>query len=117
MVPKVKQREYTNKIKFNFKNMLRLLTYLGKYKIRLSIVIICMIISSVSSVALSLFLKSLIDNYIVPLLASPNPDFTDMLSAIFKVGVAVYIGVICTLIFTQTMLRIAHSIFKEIRDS
>lgn len=117
MVPKVKQREYSNQIKFNFKNMLRLLSYLGKYKFRLVVVIICMIISSISTVALSLFLKSLIDNYITPLLLSPNPDFSNMLNAIVRVGIAVYLGVICTLIFTQTMLRIAHSIFKEIRDN
>ena len=117
MVPSVRKREYSDALKFSFKNFLRLLTYLGKYKGRLVIVGICMIISSVSSVALSLFIKSLIDNYIEPLLMTDNPDFTNMLRAIFRVGAAVYVGVICTLIYTQTMLRIAHNIFQEIRDS
>ena len=46
----------------------RLLSYLGKYKLRLIFVIICILISSVAGVASSLFMQSLIDDYITPML-------------------------------------------------
>ena len=46
----------------------RLLTYLAQYKVRLIFVIICILVSAAASVASSLFLQSLIDDYILPML-------------------------------------------------
>ncbi|MFR2965963.1 MAG: hypothetical protein ACLTK0_06035, partial [Anaerovoracaceae bacterium] len=55
-------------MKFKPGTVKRLLSYLGKYKIRLVIVMICILLSSGASVASSLFLQTLIDDYISPLL-------------------------------------------------
>ena len=52
------------------------------YKKELIIVFICIILSSISSVAGSLFLQTLIDSYITPLLDIENPVFTGLLKAI-----------------------------------
>lgn len=50
------------------KTLRRLLSYLGEYKLRLIFVVICILVSSAAGVASSLFLQTLIDGYIQPLL-------------------------------------------------
>jgi len=61
----------------------RLLKYVTqKYKKQLLLVVICIIISSVANVQGSLFLKTLIDDYITPLLEVENPVYTGLLKAI-----------------------------------
>ena len=57
----------------------RLLSYVGRgYLIRFFLVLVCILVSAVASVASSLFLKDLIDVYIMPLLAMDNPVFTGL---------------------------------------
>ena len=61
----------------------RLLSYVGRgYLIRFFLVLVCILVSAVASVASSLFLKDLIDVYIMPLLAMDNPVFTGLLHAL-----------------------------------
>ena len=64
--------------KMNSITVKRLLGYLLKHKITLFVVGICIILSSLTNVAASVFLQILIDNYIVPILGSSNPVFTGM---------------------------------------
>ena len=62
---------FTNKkerMKFNPKTAKRLLSYLKSYKLHFLFVLVCIVISSVTGVVASLFLKTLIDGYIMPLL-------------------------------------------------
>ena len=64
----------------------RLLSYVGRgYLIRFFLVLVCILVSAVASVASSLFLKDLIDVYIMPLLAMDNPVFTGLLHALLTI--------------------------------
>ena len=57
----------------------RLLSYVGRgYLIRFFLVLVCILVSAVASVAGSIFLGALIDNYITPLLAMEHPVFTGL---------------------------------------
>ena len=61
----------------------RLLSYVGRgYLIRFFLVLVCILVSAVASVAGSIFLGALIDNYITPLLAMEHPVFTGLLHAL-----------------------------------
>ena len=69
--------------KLDSKTAKRLISYIAKnYKKKLIFVIICILISSVVGVLGSLFLKTLIDDYIEPLLNTTNPAYTGLLRAI-----------------------------------
>lgn len=98
------------------KTVKRLLTYISAYRIQLVFVIICIVLSAVASVLSSLFIKTLIDDYIEPLLVQAVPDFSGLLSAIILMGAIYLIGVLATLIYNRVMVRIAQGVLKKIRD-
>lgn len=94
----------------------RLLSYMAEYKIQLVLVVISILLSSVASVASSLFLKTLIDNHILPLLAQEHPVFTDLFRAIMFMGAIYTIGILCTLFYNRTMIIVEQGTLKKIRD-
>ena len=103
--------------KINPKTLKRLLSYITKYyKKQFIIVIICIILSAVASVSGSLFLQTLIDNYITPLLSTPNPVFTDLFKAICSLGLIFVVGIISTYIYNRTMAIVSQGVLKTIRD-
>ena len=104
-------------VKNKKKTAKRLLKYITKsYKKHLIVVFFCIIISSVAGVAGSMFLGTLIDDYISPLLLESNPVFTGLLKAIITMGIIYLIGVLSTFIYTRIMARISQGVLKEIRD-
>ncbi len=95
----------------------RLLKYVIKNnRIRLLVVFICIILSSVASVAGSLFLKTLIDDYITPLLSEQNPVFTGLLTAILMMCIVYVIGIITTYLYNRMMVTVSQGVQKNIRD-
>lgn len=103
--------------KLNKETAKRLFSYItGPYKLHFIIVIICIVLSTVSSVALSLFLKTLIDDYITPLISNPNPVFTGLLQAIFMMAGIAVVGVITSYTYNRLMVIISQGVQKKIRD-
>lgn len=94
----------------------RLMSYLKKYKARLVLVVICILISAGASVASSLFIQTLIDDYIGPMLTEISPDFGGLLKAIMSISVVFLAGVLASLFYARTMAVIAQSTLKDIRD-
>ena len=94
----------------------RLLSYLGEYKVRLCFVVVCILLSAVASVASSLFLQSLIDDYITPMLLESAPVFTPLLAAIGKIGCVFLAGVLATFFYSRTMAVVSQGTLKLIRD-
>ena len=95
----------------------RLLGYITKkYKKQFIFVFICIIISSVASIAGSLFLQTLIDEYITPLLGVSDPVFTGLLRAI-GVMILIYIaGIVTAYLYNRIMAVISQGVLKDIRD-
>lgn len=95
----------------------RLMSYVtGQYKAQFALVIVCILISSLAGVAGSLFLKTLIDDYIAPLLLQENPVFTGLLQAILIMAGIYLAGVVATFIYNRLMVVIAQGVLKKIRD-
>ena len=94
----------------------RLLTYLAQYKVRLILVILCILVSAAASVASSLFLQSLIDDYILPMLLEAAPVFDGLLHAIMKIACVFLAGILATFFFTRTMAVVSQGTLKIIRD-
>ena len=94
----------------------RLLSYLGQYKLRFGLVLICIVLSALTSVASSLYLETLIDDYITPLLVEASPVFTALFRSLAVMACIYQSGVIATLLYNRLMVAIAQGILKNIRD-
>lgn len=95
----------------------RLLQYIFHYKLRFFLVLLCIIISALASVASSLYIQTLIDDYITPLLLESNPVFDALLKSILIMACIYVTGIICTLLYNRIMVSIAQGVLKEIRDT
>ncbi len=104
------------KAHFDPKTLGRLLSYMKDYKGQLIFVVVCILLSSIASAMSSLFLQSLIDDYIVPLLSTSSPVFTGLLQALLVIGAVYMIGVLSTLFYNRIMVTIAQGTLKKIRD-
>ena len=96
----------------------RLLRYIfgGGYTGRFILTLFCIIIAVAASVASSLFLQILIDDYIIPLMGMENPVFSGLLKAIGLMCILYVAAIIATLVFNRTMVTISQGILKTIRD-
>lgn len=103
-------------MKFDKTTLRRLFSYMKEYKGQLFFVAICILLSAVASAASSVFLQTLIDDYIVPLLTTNNPVFTGLLKALAVIGIIYIIGVLSSLLYSRAMVAIAQGTLKKIRD-
>ena len=87
-----------------------------EYKRQLVFVVICILLSAVASAASSVFLQTLIDDYIVPLLGTDNPVFGGLIKALITIGIVYMIGVISSLLYSRAMVKVAQGTLKKIRD-
>lgn len=95
----------------------RILKYVGeKYAIQCVMVLICIIVTTISNVRGTMFTKSLIDDYIVPLLTQDTPDFTPLLGAIRHVAMIYACGVIASLLQSVTMMYVSQGTQMRLRD-
>lgn len=98
------------------KTLKRLLIYMKPYRKQLIAVTICILLSAIASAASSLFLQSLIDDYITPLLGTENPVFTGLLKALAVIGIIYAVGAVSNLIYNRMMVTVAQGTLKTIRD-
>ena len=107
-----------NKAPVNRKHVVgRLLSYVGRgYLALFVVVILCILVSAVASVSGSLFLGTLIDNYIVPLAAMANPDFSGLLRVILMMACLYLVGALCAFAYNRIMVTISQGVQKRIRD-
>ena len=95
----------------------RLLSYISQgHKFTFSLVLICILVSALANVAGSLFLETLIDDYITPLLGVTNPVFTSMYRALAMMAGIYMVGVVATYVYNILMVTISQGIQKKIRD-
>lgn len=99
------------------KTLGRLMKYIQKgYGVQFVVVLICILLSAVANVAGSMFLKSLIDDYISPLLLQASPVFTGLLHALMSMAVIYLIGIATTFIYNWLMVGISQGVLKKVRD-
>ena len=107
----------TNGEKLNTKVLGRLMSYiLSRYKFRYALVLICIIISSLASVASSVFMKTLIDGYITPLVKSTSPDFTPLFQALSTMACIYLVGVISNLVYQKILVVISQGTMNDLRN-
>ena len=95
----------------------RLMGYItGEYRTRFLLVVLCILISAIANVAGSLFLGSLIDDYITPLLGASDPDFSGLVQALVMMGCIFLTGALCAYAYNRNMIVVSQGVQKTIRD-
>ena len=102
--------------KIDTKTLKRLLTYMKPYRGTMIVVTICILLSAVAGAVSSMFLQTLIDSYIVPLLGMDEPVFTGLIRTLIVLAVIYLIGTLSTLFYNRLMVTIAQGTLKTIRD-
>lgn len=102
--------------KFKSGTIKRLLSYMKEYRLHIAFVIICILISTFANVASSLFIQSLIDDYIIPMIGKPQPSFAGLFKAILIMAAVFLTGIFATLFYNRIMVTVAQGTLKNIRD-
>ncbi len=95
----------------------RLLKYVtGTYKVQFVIVLFCILISSIASISVSLSLRFLLDDFIIPLIGQKDPDYSELYMALGVLGTIFLCGVIATFVYSRLMVTIGQGVLKRVRD-
>ena len=103
--------------KIDMTTVKRLFKYIFKeYKIQFIFVLIFVLLSSLVSVSSSLFLESLVDNYITPILDTGVIDFSPLIKALLIMCIIYLTGIVSTYIYNRIMVNIGQGTLKNIRN-
>jgi len=95
----------------------RLIKYIAKYYlIHCIFVLICIFVSVLANVQGTLFMKPLVDQYIIPMMGQLNPDYSELGKAIGKVGIFYAIGVLTSFGNAKIMVYVTQGTMKHLRD-
>ena len=105
------------KSKDPMKTLKRLLAFIMKrYKFRYLFVIVCIAISSVVQVIGTMFMRTLIDEYILPMVDGSLTSFQPLIRALTTMACVYLLGVACTYTYNVVMMYISQGVLKDIRD-
>ena len=94
----------------------RLFGYVTRnYKLSLGVVALCIIITSVTTLVSTLFTRTLIDDYIVPLTQSANPDFAPLARTLFTLAAVLVVGIICSYVNNRLMINVGQGTLLRLR--
>ena len=88
---------------------------LKEYKVHLVIVVLCIIGAALASVRGTLFIRTLVDDHITPLLGVENPNFSGLLKALMSVGLTYLMGVICSFSYNRIMIFVTQGTMRSLR--
>ena len=104
------------KVKNPGKVLKRLLKLVFKdYKFSMITVFVCIIISVLANVQGTMFIQTLIDDYITPMVQTSNPDFLPLAMAILRVAVFYLIGAFSTYAYSRIMVNVTQGSMRNLR--
>ena len=95
----------------------RVVRYITQYyKWSFLIVILCILGSSLVIRRGTLFMQTLIDDYIVPLTQSASPDYGPLAHALFIMACIYAVGIVCSYAYNRIMVNISQGTMRRLRD-
>ena len=88
---------------------------LKEYKLHLVIVAVCILGAALASVRGTLFIRTLVDDYITPLIGVENPDFSGLLKALMSIALTYLLGVICSFTYNRLMIYVTQGTMRNLR--
>ena len=96
----------------------RMFTFVMKhYRWAIVVVLVCVFISSITSLISSLFTKTLIDDYIVPLTQVENPQYQSLAQTLFKLALILFFGTVCSYTYNRLMIYISQGTMLRLRKA
>lgn len=98
--------------------LLRMFSFVMRhYRWSIVVVLACVFISSITSLISSLFTKTLIDDYIVPLTQVENPQYQSLAQTLFKLGLVLFFGTVCSYTYNRLMIQISQGTMLRLRKT
>ena len=98
--------------------LLRLLKFVMQhYRFSFILVFACIIVSSVATLMSTLFTRTLIDDYILPLVGTANPDFSPLAMALLKLAAVLLVGVACSYAYNRIMINVSQGTMLRLRKN
>ena len=98
--------------------LLRMTAFVWRhYHWQMAVVLACILMSSLTSLVSSLFTRTLIDDYIVPLTEMANPEYQSLAQALFRVGAVLMLGAVCGYAYNRLMISISQGTMLRLRKS
>ena len=102
--------------KEQWSTLLRLLRYvLTNYKGFILLSLACIVVTSLTSLASTLFTRTLIDDYIIPLTQATNPEYASLAQALFRLGLVLALGVVCSYAYNRLMIAVSQGTQLRLR--
>lgn len=105
-VKKVKKGTFTRVVKYMFQD----------YMPQMILVVACIFISVFCTLQGTLFQKTLIDSYILPMLKSGSTDFTPLASAILKLIGILSVGILASFLYNRIMVTVSQGTMEKMRE-
>ena len=115
-MPPVRMRGDGRKAKSPKKTMMRLLGYMKKYTPVLVAVLVCIILSALAQTMGSRSLGTLVDDYILPMVASGSEDFGPMAAYLLKIAAIFGVGILAAFFMNYLLVDVTQGVQKTIRD-
>ncbi len=110
---------FSGKIKMTkdgWRTVRRLFGYvLRDYKFSLLVVLLCIVVTSLTTLTSTLFTRTLIDDYIIPLVESHSNDYAPLAQALFKLGGILFVGVACSYLNNRLMINVGQGTLLRLR--
>lgn len=111
-----KMQKQNNSEKKQGKIFLRVFQYMLKnYKFSFVCVVVCILGTAIATLWGTLFMQSLIDDYIVPLTKTQTPDFMPLAHALMRMVGVYAVGIICAYAYNRIMVNICQGTMRNLR--
>lgn len=106
-----------NDLAISWKTLSRLASYVLVYRVKICVIIASIIVSAIVQAASAMFLQSLVDSYILPLVGKHNQDWTPLVRMIILMASVYVVGVFCSWLWSRLVANISESVMRDLRDS
>jgi len=94
----------------------RLLKFVLKnYKFSFLAVAVCIVITACTTLASTLFTRTLIDDYITPLIGQAHPDYSPLAHTLAKLGAVLAFGALCSYLHSRLMINVTQGTMMKLR--
>lgn len=101
----------------SWKTISRLASYVLVYRVKICVIIASIIVSAIVQAASAMFLQSLVDSYILPLVGKHNQDWMPLVRMIILMASVFAVGVFCSWLWSRLVANISESVMRDLRDS
>jgi ATP-binding cassette subfamily B protein len=99
-----------------FKPIFRVMRYvLKQYKAAFIVVIACIVIAALSTLTITLFTRTLIDTYILPMMGKANPDFSPLAQRLLTLVGVMAVGILCNFGTNRIMVSVSQGSLRRLR--